>query len=185
VSKKEIFFLQNSQAKLSTSIKFWPILAIIAITIVFHANLFFPEPSIYITPDFARSDALHSNLTSKLLLSQNLKSFQIPLWSNQIGQGFPVLAEGIGGTFYIPNLIIFGLLPLNWAIPIMYITTFLIASLGMYILLRSLRLGAYAQLVGSLSFSFCASMILHVQHYNFIQASSLIPIVAFFTIKIS
>ena len=157
--------------------KFWPALIITIVICAFYIRLFFPEPSIYVTPDFARSDMLHSNLPSKLLLSQSLKSFQLPIWSNQIGQGFPVLAEGIAGTFYIPNLILFGLFPIEWAIPLMYLSTFLIAATGMYILLRKLKFLQSISTFGALSYTFCASMILHIQHFNFIQAASLLPII--------
>jgi len=137
------------------------------------------------TPDFGRSDALHSNIPAKLALAKSLKSLELPIWTNGIGQGYPLLAEGIAGTFYIPNLIIFGILPLNLSIPVMYLSTFLIASFGMFALLSKLKLGPIPSIIGALSFSFCASMMLHVQHFNFIQAASLLPIILYLLLKLT
>lgn len=164
-------------------VKYWPVIIITIVVFVFYSRLFFPEPSLYITPDFGRSDALNSNIPAKLELAKSLKSFELPTWTNGIGQGFPILAEGIAGTFYIPNLIIFWLFPLNMSIPVMYLSTFLIAVLGMYALLIKLKLNPAPSVIGALSFSFCASMMLHVQHFNFIQAASLLPIILYLILK--
>lgn len=165
-------------------VKFWPVILITIVVFTFHSRLFFPELSIYVTPDFARSDVLHSNLPAKFELAKSLKSAEFPLWNYQIGQGFPLLAEGIVGTFYIPNLILFGLFPVQWSIPLMYVSTFLIAAIGMYALLRRFRLPKFASTIGALSYTFCASMMLHVQHFNFIQAASLLPIILFLSLEL-
>lgn len=165
-------------------IKFWPIILITIVAFAFHLKLFFPEPALYVTPDFARSDALHSNIPAKLELAKSLKSFELPIWTNKIGQGFPLLAEGIVGAFYLPNLLIFGLLPLNLTIPVMYVTTSLISALGMYALLSKLKFSAFPSITGALSFSFCASIMLHLQHFNFIQAASLLPLILYLSLDL-
>ncbi|OGD96765.1 hypothetical protein A3F02_02635 [Candidatus Curtissbacteria bacterium RIFCSPHIGHO2_12_FULL_38_9b] len=154
---------------------YWPFLVILIVIFAFFARLFIP-PSIFVTPDFGRSDALHSNLTEKLILQKSLKSLNVPLWEDSIGQGYPIFAEGIMGFFYFPNLIIFGLLPFNFAIPTMYAFTFLTSSFSMYYLIKKLKLGILAATISGISFAFSASMILHVQHYNFIQSASLLPL---------
>lgn len=174
-------FIKNidiTQSTILTSCKkhLYYILLLIAI-FLFHAKLFLPNPTIYVTPDFGRSDALHSNIPAKYLLSQSLKSFELPTWSNQIGQGFPVLAEGIAGTFFIPNLIIFGFLPFKLAIPFMYLSTSIITATSMYLLLnKKFRLPPFSATIGAFSYTFCASIVLHTQHFNFLQAASLIPL---------
>ncbi|KKR58444.1 MAG: hypothetical protein UU05_C0004G0005 [Candidatus Curtissbacteria bacterium GW2011_GWA1_40_47] len=151
------------------------ILFIFIVNVVFFIRLFLPT-SVFVTPDFGRSDALHSNLPEKLILQKSLKSLRVPLWENNIGQGYPVFAQGIMGFFYLPNLVIFGLLPFNFAIPTMYVFTFLTSSFSMFYLIKKLRFGNLAATISGISFALCASMILHVQHFNFIQSASLLPL---------
>lgn len=162
----------------------WPFIFIFIFVLTFFSKLILPEPSLFVTPDFGRSDALHSNIPLKLELAKSLKRALLPTWSNQIAQGYPILAEGIIGSFYIPNLIIFSLASPNWTIPLMYIATFLICAVSMYVLLIELRIARLAALIGTLSYTFCASMMLHVQHFNFIQAASLLPLIMFFLLKL-
>lgn len=162
----------------------WPLIFLFVFVLTFFSNIIIPEPGLFVTPDFGRSDALHSNIPSKMVLSQNLKSLNLPAWTNEIGQGFPILADGIIGTFYIPNLIIFSFSPQNWSIPVMYLSTFLICSTGMYFLLKELKMTPFIAIMGALSYTFCASMILHVQHFNFIQSASLLPLIMLFTVKL-
>ena len=158
--------------------KFWPLIPIFLIIFAFFAKLFFP-PSVFFTPDFGRSDILHSNLPAKYTLAESLKNFSLPLWENGIGQGFPITAEGIIGTFYLPNLLIFGLLPFKIAIPVNYLVTFLISAAGMYLLLTKLKADPKEATLGAIAYTFCASMLLHVQHINFIQAASLLPLILY------
>lgn len=145
-------------------------------------KLFFP-PSVFFTPDFGRSDILHSNLPAKYILSTSFKNKTLPLWENKIGQGFPITSEGIIGTFYLQNLLIFSIFPFKIAIPLNYLVTFTIAALGMYLLLQKLNADKYASILGAVSYTFCASMMLHVQHINFIQSASLLPIILLFIIN--
>lgn len=154
--------------------KYFILLVIPIVLFLFMGRLFFP-PSIFITPDFGRSDILHSNLPAKLVLSQNLKNFSLPLWESKIGQGFPLMAEGVMGALYPPNLLIFALLPFKFAIPTTYLLTYLLAAFGVYTLCRFLKLSKSAGLLAAISYSFCASLMLHVQHMNFIQAASVLP----------
>lgn len=163
--------------------KSWPFLLLTTIVLSFTLRLFIP-PSTFVTPDFGRSDILHSVLPGKLVLSQNLKKFDLPLWESRVAQGFPLMAEGIMGAFYLPNLILFGIFPFEFAVPLTYLSTFLIAIFGMFFLLRYLKINKQASLIGAISFSFCASIILHVQHINLIQSASLIPLNFLYFLKL-
>src|SRR3990167_5647121 len=118
---------------------FWPAIVITLVIFAFHSRLFFPHSSIYITPDYGRSDLLHSNLPAKLALSESLKNFRLPMWENLAGQGYAQLAEGIIGTFYLPNLLIYFLFPINFALPLTYLVTSLMSGLFSYLLLRKLK----------------------------------------------
>ncbi len=149
---------------------------LIIIITVFFSKLFFPSLSSFITPDFGRSDILHSNLPARYVLSQSLKSFSLPIWEPTIGQGYPILAEGVIGTFYIPNLILFFIFPFQLAIPLAYVVYFSISAIGFYYLSRYLKLNPTSAILGAISYTFCATFILHVQHPNLIATASLVPI---------
>ena len=122
---------------------------------------------------------MHSNLPGKLILSQNLKNGRLPLWENKIGQGYPTLAEGIIGTFYLPNLLIFTALPFKFATSAIYLVAFLTSAIGTYYLARKVKANPAQSIIASLAYTFCASVILHVQHINFIQSASLLPLILF------
>lgn len=156
-------------------IKNWSILAIIFVISAFFSNLFLPEPSIFITPDYGRSDLLHFNIPLRKMVSDSLKNFELPLWEPNIGQGFPVFDEGQIGLFYIPNLILFGLLPFWLAFNLGYIFTFILAALGTYLLSRSFSLNKPGSYLAAITYSFSPIIILHLHHYNLIQTAALMP----------
>ena len=155
-------------------IKFWPQILIFIVVFAFFSRLFFP-PSIFITPDFGRSDLVHFNIPVKMILAEAIKNRELPLWEPRIGQGFPVFEEGQIGFFYIPNLILFGLFPFWLAFNLGYIVTFSLAALGTYLFSRSLRLNKYASVLAALTFAFSTIFVLRLHHYNFIQTASLMP----------
>jgi hypothetical protein len=67
------------------------------------------------TPDYGLSDVWHFNYPLKFLLSESLKSGKFPLWTDFVGNGFPIAAEGQIGAFSPINWIIFGLIPMPLA----------------------------------------------------------------------
>ncbi len=127
-------------------------------------------------PDFGESDVLHLNLPFKNILSQSLKNHQWPLWSHLLASGFPILAEGQIGTFYIPNLVLFRFLPLITAYNLNLALSFMLAGFGTYLFLKKLRLSKAASLWGAVVFSFSGFFGVHLNHFNLIQASSLLPL---------
>ena len=40
----------------------------------------------------------------------------IPLWSPEVGNGFPLMADGQTGVLYLPNIVLGALLPVQWAL---------------------------------------------------------------------
>lgn len=143
--------------------------------------LFFPTPKLFATPDYGRSDIWNFNMPLKFFLSESLKRRELPLWNKDIGTGFPVLAEGQIGTFFLPNLILFGFLPFFLAWNLGYLLAFFTASFGTYLYGRKIGLSETAALLAALVFSFSAVFIVQVSHYNLIQANSLFPWLLLFT----
>ena len=156
-------------------IKFWPQILIFLVIGIFFSNLFFPEPSIFVTPDYGRSDLIHFNIPIKSILAESLRNFELPLWEPRIGQGFPVLDEGQIGFFYLPNIILFAIFPFWLAFNLGYVITFIISAFGTYLLARSFKISQVGSTLAALTFSFSPMMVLQIHHYNFIQTLSLFP----------
>jgi hypothetical protein len=162
------------------------ILAVIiftTISLLFHSKLIFPSSSIYFTPDYGQSDIWHLNYALKFNLAQALKSNSIPLWSNQVGSGYPLLAEGQTGAFNLFNLTAFKLLPPLLAFNLGYIFIFAFTSIGMYLLLKTLKFDYLLSLIGGFVMAFSGYFISHINHFNLIQASSFLPWILLFVTK--
>lgn len=126
-------------------------------------------------PDFGESDVLHLNLPLKHILSDSLKRGDWPLWTPLLSSGFPILAEGQIGTFYLPNLVLFRFLPTVVAHNLNLVIVFLLSLLGMYLFCRSSGLSSLSATFVSIVFSFSGFFSVHLNHFNLIQASSIAP----------
>jgi len=61
-----------------------------------------------VTPDYGLSDVWNFNYPLKNLLSESLKQGKIPFWTDMIGNGFPIAAEGQIGAFSPINWLVLG-----------------------------------------------------------------------------
>lgn len=156
-------------------LKLWPAIIITIVIFAFHSRLFFPHLSIYTTPDYGRSDAWHLSIADKFYYAQELKNNRIAIWNPHIGTGYPTLAEGQTGIFFLPNLILFRLLPFVLAFNLDLIVAFLLAAFGIYLLARSLNLNKISSTYVSIVFSLGAFFVFHVQHIHLIQTAALLP----------
>ena len=156
-------------------IKFWPFLTITFVIFAFFFKLFWPL-SIFITPDYGRSDSWHLSIANKYYLQEELKKNRIPIWNPSIGTGFPTLAEGQTGIFFLPNIVLFRLFPFVFAYNLDLALTFLIASLGTYLFARSLNLSKLPSTYAALVFALSGFLVVHVQHLHLAQTASLMPL---------
>ncbi|OGE00704.1 hypothetical protein A3J17_04075 [Candidatus Curtissbacteria bacterium RIFCSPLOWO2_02_FULL_40_11] len=155
--------------------KWWPLIVITGVIFAFHIRLFLPEPSIYITPDYGRSDAWHLSIANKFYYAQELKKNRIPIWNPHIGTGYPTLAEGQTAIFFLPNLIFFRTLPFVWAYNLTLVLSFLIAGWGIYMFCRSLGLSKLSSTYAGTIFPLGGFFVFHVQHHNLLQTATLLP----------
>lgn len=143
-------------------------------------RLFIPKESLFITPDVYSSDLVHINYSLKFVLSDFLKNNRFPFWDWNTGNGFPLIGESQIGAFYFLNIILFKLLPFNFAYNFGYILTFYISSLGCYLFFRRFARNKLIAFLSSLIFSYSAPMFVQISHYNLLQTYSLIPIIFYF-----
>src|SRR3990167_8088681 len=154
---------------------FWPAIVITLVIFTFHIRLFFPHSSIYITPDYGRSDSWHFSIANKFYYAQELKKNRVPIWNPHIGMGFPTLAEGQTAIFFLPNLILFRVLPFVWAYNLTLVLSFITAGFGIYMFCRSLGLSKIAATYAGTIFPLGGFFVFHVQHHNLLQTASLMP----------
>lgn len=170
-TKKLLTFLKYQ----SYIFKTWPLILIFATIFIFHIKLFFPQLSIYITPDYGRSDAWHLSIANKYFYAEQLKNNKIPIWNPHIGTGYPTLAEGQTGIFFLPNIILLRTLPFTAAYNLLIVLAFVVSACGAYFFLRSLGIAKLGSTYGAIIFSLGSFFVFHVQHLHLIQTASLVP----------
>lgn len=143
---------------------------------IFFFRLFFPVSSVFMIPDFGESDVLHLNLPFKHILSESLKNRQWPLWTPYLSSGFPILAEGQMGTFYMPNLILFRFLPVILAYNFNLILSYIFIFTGTYLFIRSFYFSRITSLFAGIIFTFSGFFSVHLNHFNLLQTASLLPL---------
>lgn len=154
--------------------KLTPVLFLFFFTFLFFSNLFFKK-LIFLTPDYGRSDFANFNIPMRILTQQSMKHFHLPLWTEKIGQGYPLFDEGQSGALYLPNIILSFAFPFWLAFNLGFVFTIFWGALGTYLFIRSQNLNRYPALIAALTFSFSAIFPLHFQHYNLIQTASIMP----------
>jgi len=152
---------------------------------VFFFKLFYPKISLFYTPDFNRSDVFDIGFSLKYFLSQSLKNYQLPVWTNLVATGFPILAEAQIGTFFLPNFLLFFFLNPVLAFNLSYVLAFFLAQWGMFLLLKHFKVSFWPAFFGAIVFSFSGFFISHLRHLNIIQAASLIPWLFLLALKFS
>lgn len=127
------------------------------------------------TPDFGHSDVWHFNFPLKFLLSVALKNGYFPLWSKDIGTGFPLLGEGQIGMFNLANMIIFRLFNPVLAFNLSLIIIVLTVVTGTYLFCRSRNLDRLESFFAAVIFSLSGVFVTQFVHFNLIQAASFLP----------
>ncbi len=149
---------------------------------IFFFRLFYPTPHLILTPDFGRSDAWHFSFATKYALSQALHTGSLPLWRPDIGDGFPLLAEGQTGTYFLPNLLLFSQLPPVTAYNLALALAILTIALGTYLAARLHGHSWPSSLLSAIVFSYSGLPILQLTHITLLQGMSLLPLIIALTI---
>lgn len=152
---------------------------------IFFWRLFFPTPNLIVTPDYGRSDAWHFSFPTKYALAQSLKSHTLPLWRNDIGAGFPLFAEGQTGALFIPNLLLFFLLPPVQAYNLALAVAVATLGVGVYLLCRTVRFSPLGSIIAGISVMFSGLTLTQLPHITLLQGTSLLPFIALLSIRLA
>jgi hypothetical protein len=109
--------------------------------------------------------------------ADRLASGEIPLWNPYLHGGMPHLGNFQAGLLYPPNLIAYLFAqPFSYgALEWLAIVHYLIASLGTYLLLRSLGTGRIGAVAGGIIFAYGGFFVAHLGHYSMISAAAWVP----------
>ncbi len=161
--------LSNRTIKLAVVVLFT------AITLLFFYKLLVPGRLVY-QGDLTSSDVTELNFPRRDLLASSLKKGSLPVWTDLIGDGFPLLAEGQTGIFYPPNLVFFGLLDSVTAYNLVVILSFILAAVVTYMFARSLGRGRYASAFAGVAFGFSGFFIARLRFMALLNGCSWLPL---------
>lgn len=182
-------------------IKYFPILIIIAVWLIFSSQYFLkgaaPFPSTYLLNYFdpwnaydiltgpvkngATPDVITQIFPWKWLVIDSFKSGNFPLWNPYAFSGTPLLANYQSAVLSPINVLYF-ILPFvdGWSVSILLQP--LLASLFMFIFLKSIHRSDFASVIGALAFSFCGFITTWMMYGTLGFAILFLPL-ALFTIE--
>lgn len=103
-------------------------------------------------------------------------AWQLPLWSNELGFGQPLLAWGQLGFFTPLHILLRALfVPPLALLQVSVVLYFLIGSIGAYAFLLRRNLHIAAATLGALVFAYCGFNVGHLNHVNFYTSTMLLP----------
>jgi len=136
----------------------------LACAIAFYGPEIAAGSHLFFTHDISHSDVWHLNLPMKHLYDQALGEGRLPLWSPELGTGFPLLAQGEVGALYPFNLLLYAALPLvpafNWSV----LLHAALAGAFTAMLARQIGAGRAGSLLAGVVFAFGGFFVVHVKH---------------------
>jgi len=155
----------------NVSLKLWPIGLILLLNVIFFGRLFINREVFY-TPGFGTSDLIDQNIPFRKILIDSLKQGKLPLWVSQMGQGFPLFAEGQVGALNLFNLIPSLIFPLDISLNVTYFLIFSLLAISTYLYIRRLGLSSGAGLLAALALTFSAKTVVSLHHLNLLLSFS-------------
>lgn len=135
-------------------------------------------------PDKAQYfDVIRQLYPWKILAIDQWKSGEVPLWNPYSFSGTPLLANNQSSVFY-PGNILFFLFDDGVAWSLYIFSQPLLASIFMYIFIRSLRLSKIAALIAAASYSYSLFMTTFLEYGNFGHTILWLPLLLYIVEKI-
>jgi|GEM_PF-3035730 len=141
----------------------------------------FFAPVVVLGHAFYLKDAQLVVYPTRLLLRSRLLAFELPQWLPYLDMGMPFLANPSNGVLYPLNLVL--LLPAPWCVGLFIVSHTVIAIIGAWGLLRSLRVTAAAAAVGAIAFALGGYMISLTWVANYMMSLAWLPVVALMALR--
>jgi hypothetical protein len=153
--------------------RIWPVCIIGLVVGIFFFNFFYPHPKILATQDIGRSDAWHFSFPTKYILGESLKAAKLPLWRDDIGDGFPLFAEGQTGALFLPNTLLFRFVDPVIAYSLIEALCFFMLASGIFWICRQLGLSQLSGVFAGLTLAFSAYPVMQLPHITLLQGTSI------------
>ena len=124
---------------------------------------------------FPADDMGGFHIPMRYLYQRALHAGDSLLWTPSLFAGFYIHGEGQLGAFHPLHQVLYRLLPLDVAMNLQVLASYLWGFAGMYWLLRRLRLSPPASLFGAMVFGFSGFQVLHYAHVNAVAVVAHIP----------
>ena len=121
-----------------------------------------------------RTDALFTYFQRRVELTRSIRSRRMPLWNPHILAGMPFFADPQSRTVYPIALALVAADPVD-AMAYNVAIHLVIAMLGMYLFLRSIRVNLWGSLLGGFAFGFSSFFYLRFGPPTIISAAAWIP----------
>lgn len=152
-----------------------PFFSIVLASVVFFYPLFLPQLQFFSSADFGESDIWMFNIPLRYELSQSLKENSLPLWNNDIGNGFPIFAETQIAALSPVNIVLFKFFPFSLAFNLVYPLTYIFCGIGTYLFGKKIGFTNAISLYIAIIFSFSGFFVAHNTHTNLVQTAAFLP----------
>jgi hypothetical protein len=125
--------------------------------IIFTLFVFIPE-IMFFQKGFLGGDYGQQFFPYSVWYAKNIKNLQFPSYTDLIGCGYNLFAEGQSGVFYPFNIILFFLFPVKIAYQLSPIIHFILGGIFSYIFMRNKNISIFGSLIFSLVFMFGANV---------------------------
>jgi hypothetical protein len=152
-----------------------PILILFFLVLVFFGRtLFLGE--MFVTPNLGVGEITIGSMPLRFYLAQELKAGRLPLWTERLYAGYPLLAETTIAAFYPPNLVFFTLLPAVLGFHVNFAFAFFLAGIFTYLFCRLIKLSRGASLLSAIAFTFSGYWVTHITHNIVIDTIAWFPV---------
>jgi len=124
---------------------------------------------------FWTHDLRHHHIPWRVWAASEWAQGHVPLWNPDVGNGFPLAADGQTGVFYLPNMLLFGLLPVAAAVNISVLGHIGFAAEGMRRLMNGLGTRGPGALLAAVAFAFSGFMSTHIGYLGMQNATAWLP----------
>ncbi|MFH1050963.1 MAG: YfhO family protein [bacterium] len=178
-SKKSTKQIEMKQLK---DFPIWLVSSIFLLTTI----IFFWEQLIGST--FFWEDFVEQVYPIQTFAAQAFSNWEIPFWNPYTFCGMPFFADLQVGFLYPLNRLTFLFLDSSghlsvWGLQFIIILHFFIAQLSMYHLMKYLKISSIGSIIGSISYAFSLSLVLHVIHPMMVYHLAWFPLVILFFLR--
>ena len=158
---------------------------LIILDIYIFSSLFFPKLKSIVTPEFYGGDTTVVYMPYKYYSCDKVKELSQPFWSKNMGSGYPLYSEGEIGFFNPVNLLTCFLFDYKTAFNLQIVIYTLIGQIGMYLLIRQLKLSRLTAIFIAFVFPFLPIYVMNYMQILLVYPLFIIPFILAGVFKLS